>query len=46
MSILLGTLFILWVIIVLIYLIFLVLPLLMQTPYSYILLGGGLIGGY
>ena len=36
----------LWVIIVLIYLTFLTPPLLIQTPYKYILLGGGLIGGY
>ena len=45
MSILLGTLFILWAIIVLICLIFLVLPLLIRTPYNYIFLGGGLMGG-
>ena len=46
MSILLGTLFKLWAIIVLIYLIFLTPLLLMRMPYSYILLGGGLMGGY
>ena len=45
MSILLSTLFILWAIIVLIYLIFLVPLLLMRTPYNYILLSGGLVGG-
>ena len=36
----------LWAIIVLICLIFLTPPLLMRMPYSHILLGGGLIGGY
>ena len=46
MSILLSTLSMLWAIIVLICLIFLTLPLLMRTPYIYILLGGGLVGGY
>ena len=46
MSILLGTLFILWVIVILIYLIFLIPPLLMRIPYNYILLNGGLIRGY
>ena len=46
MSILLGTLFIFWAIIVLICLISLAPPLLIRTPYSHILLSGGLVGGY
>ena len=46
MSILLGTLFMLWAIIVLICLTFLAPPLLMRTPYSHILSSGGLVGGY